>query len=231
MKLTILINCFNEKSTIIDVIKEAKALAVEKEIIVIDNCSTDGTKEILEGLGSDKEIKVILHQKNMGAGYSGCEGISLAKGEYFCAPGADREYRMIDLLEMLKKAERDNLDAVFGSRLLARKDETKLQLVKERPFWLGTIIGTALVNFLYGRHFTDIIATKVMKTDILKKISFQYHNQAFEFELVSNLCKMRCKIGEFPVWYKPRTHKQGKTIKALDMLPALTAIVKVRFLG
>jgi len=229
MKLTILINCFNERNTIIDVIEEAKSLAIDKEIIVIDNCSSDGTKEILEGLKEDKEIRIVIHQKNMGAGYSGCEGIRLAKGEYFCAPGADREYRMIDLLEMLKKVERENLDAVFGSRLLARSNESKFQLIKERPFWLGTIIGTTLVNFLYGRNFTDTIATKVMKTDILKKISFQSHNQAFEFELVSNLCKMRCNIGEFPVWYKPRTHKQGKTIRALDMLPALMAIVKVKF--
>jgi hypothetical protein len=82
---------------------------------------------------------------------------------------------------------------------------------------------------LYGRHFTDVIATKLIKTGILKKLGFRATSQAFEFELVSRLCKKGCNIGEIPVWYKPRTHREGKTIRATDMIPAILAILRVRF--
>jgi len=230
MKLTILIVCFNEKLTISKVIEQAKEVTLDKEIIVIDNCSTDGTREILEGLIKAKELSVILHSKNMGVGYSAVEGIRLARGDYFYSPGADLEYEMADVYKMMEKAKNDNLDAVFGSRLLEKKDVSRFKLIKERPYWLGSIIATFLINLFYGRDFTDIIATKLIKTDILKGLGCQAASQAFEFELVSKLCKQGYKIGEVPVWYKPRTHKEGKTIRALDMIPAILAIIKVKFL-
>lgn len=231
MKLTILIGCFNERATILKAVEQAKAINVDKEVIVTDNCSTDGTKEILEGLKSDRSLNIILHPKNMGAGYSACEAISFAKGEYFYAPGADLEYDMQDVYKMIDKMESENLDVVFGSRLLARKGVSIPALIKERPYWLGTIIATSLINLLYKRNFSDIIATKLIKTDILRDINCQANNQAFEFELVSKLCKRACKIGEVPVWYKPRTHKEGKTIRAVDMIPAVLAILRVKILG
>ncbi|MDP2923783.1 MAG: glycosyltransferase family 2 protein [Candidatus Omnitrophota bacterium] len=231
MKLTIMIGCFNEKRTILEAIEQAKGINIDKEIIVIDNCSTDGTREILEGLKSDLALKIILHSKNMGAGYSGCEGIRLAKGDYFYGPGADLEYRMDDVYKMIDKMESEKLDAVIGSRLLERKNVLKFELIKERPYWLGTIITTFLINILFRRNFTDIIGTNLVKTNILRNLNCKSSGQAFTFELVSKLSKFRYKIGEVPVWYKPRTHKEGKTIRAFDMLPALLAILKVRFFG
>ncbi len=231
MKLTILIGCYNEKPTILKAIEEAKSINIDKEIIVIDNCSIDGTKEILQTLEDDKSLKIFFHSKNMGTGYSSCEAIQLAKGEYFYGPGADLEYKMSEVYDMFKKMEENKLDAVFGSRLLARKDISLLGLVKERPFWLGSIISTFLINKLYGRHFTDVIAPKLIKTDILRGLKLRSDSQAFEFELVSALCKKGCKIDEAPVSYAPRTHKEGKTIRALDMLPALFVIFKVWILG
>lgn len=231
MKLTIVIGCFNESSTIIKAIDQAKAVNVDKEIIVIDNCSTDGTREILEGLVNDKELRIILQPKNFGAGNTGIEGIRLAKGEYLYGPGADLEYRMEDACKMIDKMEGEKLDAVFGSRLADRKSVSFWQLIKERPFWLGTLIGTFLVNVLYRRNFTDIIATKLIKTAILKELRCKSSGQAFEFELVSRLCKRKYKIGEVSVWYKPRTRKEGKTIKAIDIIPAIWAILKVKFLS
>jgi glycosyltransferase involved in cell wall biosynthesis len=230
MKLTIFIACFNEELSILKAIEQAKAINIDKEIIIIDNCSTDATKEILEGLKDDKALKIVFHSKNMGAGYSGREGIHLAQGEYFYAPCADLEYKMEDVYKMVEKIEKEDLDVVFGSRLLERKGISRLALIKERPYWLGSIIATFLINIFYERDFTDIIATKLIKTDILKGLDCRATNQAFEFELVSRLCKKRCKIGEVSVWYKPRTHKEGKTIKAMDMIPALWAIFRIKFL-
>ena len=229
MKLTIFIGCFNEKPTILKAIGQAKQISIDKEIIVIDNCSTDDTREILKGLKNDKTLKIILHSKNMGVGYSARESIQLARGDYFYGPGADLEYKMEDVYKMIEKIEKEKLDAVFGSRLADRKRVSVWALIKERPYWLGTIIATFLINLLYRRNFTDIIATKLIKTDILKKLNCQANNQASEFELVSNLCKYGCRIGEVPVYYKPRTHKEGKTIKVWDIIPAIWAIAKVKF--
>lgn len=228
MKLTILIGCFNEKSTILKVIEQAKAINIDKEIIVIDNCSIGGTREILEGLRNDKGLRIILHSRNMGAGYSGCEGINLAQGDYFYCPGADLEYRMDDLYKMMDKMEREGLDAILGSRILDRKGVSKFQLIKERPYWLGTIIATFLVNLLYRKNFTDIIGSGLMKTDTLKSLDCKASSQAFMFELISKLCKKKYKIGEASVWYKPRTHKEGKTIRAIDIVPALLVILRVK---
>lgn len=231
MKLTILILCFNEKSTILKVIEQAKQVNIDKEIIIIDNCSTDGTGEILENLKNDKALKIIAHSKNMGVGYSAREGMDIARGDYFYSPGADLEYKMEDVYSMMDKVEKENLDAVFGSRLADRKNVSKIALIKERSYWLGTIIATSLINLLYQKRFTDIIGTNLIKTAILKELNCKANGQAVAFELVSKLCKRRCNIGEVSVWYKPRTHKEGKTIRAIDIIPALTAIFKVKFLG
>ena len=229
MKLTIFIGCFNEAGTILKAIDEAKQIKIDKEIIVIDNFSTDGTRRILEGLKNDKALKIIFHSKNMGAGYSAAEAIGLAQGDYFYGPGADLEYKMEDVYKMMNKMESENLDAVFGSRLLDRENIPKLRLIKERPYWLGTIIATFVINLFYRKDFTDIIANKLIKTDILKNLNCISNNQAFEFELASRLCKKGYKIGEIPIYYKPRTHKEGKTIKVLDMIPAVLAILRVKF--
>jgi dolichol-phosphate mannosyltransferase len=229
MKLTIAIGCFNEKPTILKAIEEAKALKIDKEIIVIDNCSSDGTREILAGLKTDPALKIIFHEKNMGAGYSGAEAIRLAQGDYLYAPGADLEYKMEDALKMIAKVETEGLDVVLGSRLLDKVDISRIKLIKERPFWLGTIIATFFINLLYGKHFTDIVGTNLIKTSILKRINSKTNSQAFAFELASRLCKQGYKIGEVPIYYKPRKHEEGKTIQAWEILPAIWMILKVKF--
>lgn len=169
MKTSIVITCFNEERTIAQVISEAKNLSIEKEIIVIDNCSTDGTREILKSI-DDSSIRIVFQPKNYGAGRSGRVSMRMAEGDYLYAPGAGLEYKMADVLRMIEKLEDENLGAVFGSRLLNVKNKSKLQLIKERPFWLGSIISTFLINKFYYRNFTDVIATKLIKTDILKNL-------------------------------------------------------------
>ena len=232
MKTTILIPCFNEKDTIAEAIEEAKQLKMDKEIIVIDNCSTDGTREILESL-NDGSIRIVFQPKNYGAGRSGQLGIRMAKGDYFHAPGADLEYKMTDVLTMIEKLEDENLDAVFGSRLLneENKNKSKLQLLKERPSWLGSFISTFLINLFYKKKFTDVIGTKLIKTDILKTLGCTSDRHAFEFEVASRLCRRGYKIGEVPIYYKPRTAKEGKSIKWFDMIYATIAMVRVKLFG
>ncbi|MCF7907826.1 MAG: glycosyltransferase family 2 protein [Candidatus Omnitrophica bacterium] len=227
MKLSVIITCFNEKATILAAIEEARQLDIDKEIIVIDNCSSDGTKQILEGLG-DKTLQIVFQPKNFGVGQSVKLGVEMATGDCCYSPCADLEYRMNDVFKMIKKMEQNNLDAVFGSRIADRKNISKLVIIKERPYYAATIVATYLINKWYGRNFTDIIAPKLIKADIFKKLAISSNGQAFEFELVSRLCEVGCRIAEVPIYYKPRSAKQGKTIKPWDFIPALLAMIKVR---
>jgi len=230
MKLSILIACFNEKTTILKAIEEAKGLDIDKEIIVIDNCSTDGTKQILEGL-NDNSLRIVFQPKNFGVGKTLKLGIEMARGEYLYSPCADLEYKMADVFKMKRKMEEDNLDVVFGSRLAEKKGISKLAIIRGRHYYVATIVATYLINRWYGRNFTDIIATKLIKTDILKKLPLEANNQASEFELVSRLCKADYRIGEVPVYYKPRSVKEGKKIKAIDFVPALWVMTRVKLFG
>ena len=229
-KTTIFIGCYNEASTIAKVISEAKCLDIEKEIIVVDNCSTDGTKEILESLNDDL-IKIIFQPKDYGAGNSNQVAIEMADSDYLFPPGADLEYKMTNVIKMKKKLLDDNLDAVLGSRLLNIKNKSKLQLINERPYWLGSIISTYIINKFYKRNFTDILTIAFVKTDILKTLGCTSKNHSFHFELVSRLCKKGYKIGEIPIDYKSRSMKQGKTIRWWNMIDAIIVMIRVKFFG
>ena len=231
MKLTIIVTCFNEKATILKAIEEAKNLNIEKEIIVIDNCSTDGTREILKALNDDS-IKIVFQPQNYGYGQSVRTGASLAKGEFIYVQYADLEYDIGSAYKMLFLAEEDNLDAVFGSRLYSIKKNmiSVFRLIKERPYCLGTLITTFLINFFYRRRFTDIIGTRLYRTSSFRKIYIESRGIAFDFEVVSKLCKRGFKIKEVPVYYKARSAREGKKVKARDIVPALIAIFKVKFI-
>lgn len=226
MKLTIVVTVYNEKPTILKAIEEAKGLSVEKEIIVVDNCSTDGTREILKSLNDDS-LKIVYQPKNYGYGRSVITGMSRAKGEYIFVHNSDLEYDPVCVYEMLRLAKEENLDAIFGSRLMARKGESRLKILRERPFYLGTIITTFLTNFFYHENFTDIIGNRFYRTSVLKEINPRESGMSFDFEVVSKLCKRGYKIREVPVNYKPRT--EGKKIKATDIIPAVLAMFKIKF--
>jgi len=232
MKLTIIVTCFNEKITILKAIEEAKNLNIEKEIVVIDNCSTDGTREILKAL-NDNSIKIVFQPQNYGYGRSVKTGISLAKGEFAYVQYSDLEYDIGSVHGMLNLAEKDNLDAVFGSRLYGIKKNliSVYRLVKKRPYYLGTLATTFLINLFYGRRFTDIIGTRLYRTSSFKKIDIKANGMSFDFEVVSKLCKKGFSIKETPVSYKARSAREGKKVKAMDIIPALAAIIRIKFFG
>jgi len=231
MKLTIVVTVLNEKNTIIQAIDDVKSLNIDKEIIVIDNCSTDGTVELLKDL-KDNSIKIIFQSQNFGFAQSVITGISMAKGEFVYIQYSDLEYDILSVYEMLELIERENLDAVFGSRYYNfRKNICSIfLLVKKRPYALGTLITTSLINLFYRKRFTDIIGSKLYRTSSFMKINIETRNVGFDFEIVSKLCKNRFKIKEVAVAYKPRSSRDGKKIKAMDIIPALIAIFKVKFL-
>jgi glycosyltransferase involved in cell wall biosynthesis len=230
MKLTIIVTVFNEKNTILEAIKEARGLNIDKEIIVIDNYSYDGTVEILKGI-KDDSIKIIFQPQNYGYGQSVKTGLSFAKGEFIYIHYSDLEYGIASVHDMLDLIEKENLDAVFGSRLYNFKKNihSVFSLVKERPYYLGTLVTTFLINLFYKRRFTDIIGTKLYRVSSLKKVYFESNGFSFDFEVASKLCKNKFKIKEVPVSYKPRSSRKGKKVRAKDIIPAIIKIFRVKF--
>lgn len=230
MKLTIVVTVYNEVETILESIKQVQELDTEKHIIVVDNCSTDGTVELLKGL-NDPSIEIIYQPENYGFGTSVAKGISLAKTKYVYIHYTDLEYDPACVYQMIEMAEQDDLDAVLGSRLFYRRNESRLKIIRERPFYLGTIITTFLTNVLYRKNFTDIIGAKFYKASAFRAINPRVlTGMGFDFEVVSKLCKYGYKVKEIPVRYTART-KGKKKIKAYHILPAVAVMLKVKFWG
>jgi glycosyltransferase involved in cell wall biosynthesis len=229
MKLSIVVITFNEVKTVKEAIDNVRSLDIEKEIIVIDNCSTDGTAEIIEQLGYG-DIKFVLQKKNYGVGRSYELGFEMSRGEYVFIQHSDLEYDYTAALIMLELAERTNLDAVFGSRFQELlKTTTRWSLFKERPAILASYISTYLVNTWYGYKFTDVIGAELYKTSVIQKIPISTYNTGFKFEHVSRMCKKRLEIGEINIEYKPRDNAADKKIKSYHIINALWAMVRVRF--
>lgn len=230
MKLSIVLTVYNEKDTIAEAIEQVKRLPLEKQIIIIDNCSTDGTVEILKGL-ADPSLEMVFQPENYGFGTSVAKGISLAKGTYVYIHYTDLEYDPHCIFEMLELAEKENLDAVFGSRLLTRRNESAFAIVRERPFYLGTIITTLLTNLFYHRDFTDIIGAKFYRTEAFRTITPKnLRGIGFDWEVISILCKHGYRVREIPVQYTPRTMGKKK-IHAYDIVPAVLTMLKMKFFG
>jgi glycosyltransferase involved in cell wall biosynthesis len=230
MKLTVVVTVFNEKNTILKAIEEAKSLNIDKEIIVIDNCSNDGSAEILKSI-KDKSVEIVFQPQNYGYGQSVKTGLSLAKGDFLYVHYSDLEYDITSVYNMLDLIEQENLDVIFGSRLYNFKKNihSMFLLAKNRPYYLGTLITTFLVNLFYKKKFTDIIGTKLYRVSSFRKIDIKSHGMSFDFEVVSKICKNRLKVKELPVNYIPRSNRHGKKIKATDIFPAIAAIFKVKF--
>ena len=225
-KITFLITVYNEYLTVKDAIQEILSLKYEnKEVIIIDNASTDGSQEIIKQF---KNITLVLRKKNLGYGSTVMEGLNLATGDYLYVHNSDLEYDPLNAIEMLIFAESENLDVVFGSRLNNRYKIIKN--LKSNPAFLATYLTTFLINVLYKKKFTDIIGSKLYKTDKIKNVKADFLHEGFDFGFVSRLCKEKYNIGEIFANYKPRENFSNKKIKWYHMFVALFAIFKVKIL-
>ena len=229
MKLSIVVIVYNEVNTIKEAIDDVRSLDIDSEIIVIDNCSTDGTTEVLRKLNYN-DINIIYQDKNYGVGKSYETGFNFAKGKYIFIQHADLEYDYKVCLEMLNLSESKNLDAVFGSRIKnLLKTKSHWDLIKKRPAYLASYISTHLINKWYGYNFTDVIGAEFYNTSKIKSIPINTYKTGFKFEHVSRMCKQGLKIGEINVDYNPRSNPDEKKIKAYNMLNAVCAMFKVRY--
>lgn len=228
MKLSIIIPCYNEHLTISKIIKKINLFLslngkYNYEIIVIDDFSTDGTREILQKKLTKKISKLILNDKNYGKGYSVKRGIKAATGEIILIQDADLEYDPGDY-EKLITPIRDNLaDVVIGSRFIGSNKKKELYFFLHR---LGNKILTFLSNILSGLNLTDMEnCYKVFRADVIKSIKLCENRFGFEPEVVAKISKINIRIIEVGVSYHGRKYSEGKKITWKDGISAIRCII------
>jgi len=226
VKLSVIIPVYNEKATVKKVIEKVLAVPIEKEIIIVDDGSTDGTKEILASMEKEKTpgIRIIFQSVNMGKGFAIRRAIPEVKGEYVVIQDADLEYDPMDFLELIRPLEEGKSEVVYGSRILGRNPKSSFS------FYAGGRFLSFLTNMLYGTSITDEpTCYKMFKSDLLK--SLDLHCRGFEFcpEVTAKIAKRRIKILELPIKYRPRTKREGKKINWKDGLIAIWTLIRYRF--
>jgi glycosyltransferase involved in cell wall biosynthesis len=226
MKLSVIIPAYNEKDTVLELLRrvEAVPLSLDKEIIVVDDFSTDGTREVLGGLGRP-DIRVLFHAKNMGKGSALRTGFSEATGDIVLIQDADLEYDPRDYPGLLAPILDGRADVVYGSRFQGGPHRVLF-------FWhsVGNRFLTALSNMVTNLNLTDMeTCYKVFRGDVLRKLSLKSRRFGFEPEVTIKIAKLKCRIYEVPISYAGRNYSEGKKIGWKDGLAALFYIMRYRF--
>ena len=221
--LSIIIPCFNEINTIDEVIKKVKNTSIKsKQIIIIDDCSTDGTREYLDSL-EDKSIIVVFTEKNQGKGAAISKGFELATGEISIIQDADLEYDPDEYQKLINPILQNKADVVFGSRFQGAEPHRVVY------FWhrLGNGFLTFLSNMMTNINLTDMeTCYKAFRTEIIKSINIREKRFGFEPEITAKVARMNCRIYEVGISYYGRTYEEGKKIGWKDGIRAIWCILK-----
>jgi glycosyltransferase involved in cell wall biosynthesis len=221
MTLSIIIPAFNEARTIAEIISRVKGVKLEKEIIVVDDGSTDETSKILDTIDGI----TVIHKKNGGKGSAIREGIEAVSGDVTVIQDADLEYDPNDFVAMMKTMQQEKADVVYGSRIL----HADYRISYKRFFWGGKVV-TTIANLLYGLSITDEpTCYKMIKTDLLKSLKLRCTRFEFCPEVTAKVARRRIRIVEIPISYNPRSIEDGKKINAFDGLEAIWTLIKYRF--
>jgi glycosyltransferase involved in cell wall biosynthesis len=221
--LSVIIPVYNENSTIKQVIDKIIAVPVEKEIIVVDDSSTDGTGKILRDLRYTN-LKVIHHSSNRGKGAAVLTGIGHVSGEYVIVQDADFEYDPVDYLKLLDAIKDGAADLVLGARFTSGYHGMKVPKA-------GNMFLTGLMNLLFGVKLNDCFTCyKLMRRRDLLGLSLGSRSFDIEIEILAKAIKKKMRVAEVPVYYKPRNYSQGKKIKVKDGIWAILMIFKFRLI-
>ena len=221
--LSVIIPCFNEINTIEEVINKVKNTSIQsKQIIIIDDFSTDGTREFLKSL-KDESIKVVLQNRNQGKGAAISKGINFASGDISIIQDADLEYDPNEYEKLITPILLNKADVVFGSRFKGAEPHRVVY------FWhrVGNGFLTLLSNIMTDINLTDMeTCYKAFRTEILKSISIKEKRFGFEPEITAKVARKRCRIYEVGISYFGRTYEEGKKIGWKDGVRAIWCILK-----
>ncbi len=222
--VTIVIPCFNEKKTIRDIIAAVgRAPVANKEILIVDDCSTDGTRDLLRAEVDGKLARVIYHEHNQGKGAALRTGFAAATGEIVIIQDADLEYDPDEYPKLLAPILNGKADVVFGSRFMGGEPHRVVY------FWhmVGNRFLTLLSNMFTNINVTDMeTCYKVFRRDVLKKIKIEENRFGFEPEITAKVARLGCPIYEVGIAYYGRTYAEGKKIGWRDGFRAIFAIIK-----
>ncbi len=225
MNLSVIIPVYNEAASIREIIRRVQATGLAYEIIVVDDGSHDGTREILEALDSQGNIKVILHPENQGKGSAVRTGLAAAHGDVLLIQDADLEYDPRDYPALLRPIQEGIADVVYGSRFLGGPRRPIL-------FWnmVANRILTFVTNILYNNILSDMeTGYKVFRRSVLEGVTLRARRFEFEPEFTAKMLKRHVRIFEVPITFNPRDYSAGKKIKAKDAFQALWTLLKYRF--
>ena len=230
MKLSIIIPCFNEIKTIEKIIDKIVNLKdLDKEIVVIDDYSTDGSRELLKTNLISKIDHLILNEKNYGKGFCIIQAKSKISGDIVIIQDADLEYDPNDYYELIKPITMKKTNVVYGSRVLGKKRYVGNSYISISRIFFNHIL-TILSNILNSQNLTDAhTCYKVVKREIFDNIDLEEFSFSFCPELTTKLSKLNEKIFEIPINYVGREYNEGKKIKLKDGLIAIKALIKYRF--
>jgi len=228
MKLSIIIPCYNELNTLKDIIKAVRKFHYNnKEIILIDDFSSDGTRDLIRKSIEAKVDKVIFHNKNIGKGAAIRSGIKAATGDIVVIQDADLEYDPEEILKVIEPILNGKADVVYGSRFVGATPHRVLY------FW--HLIGNKLLTIL-SNMFTNITLTdmetcyKAFKREVIQSITIEENRFGFEPEITAKVARMNCRIYEVGISYYGRTYEDGKKIGWKDGISALRCIIKYNLL-
>jgi len=227
MKLSIVIPVYNEVNTVSELVDRVQAVAVDKELVMVDDFSTDGTRDVLKRLESEQpNIQVRFHDQNYGKGRALRTGFEHARGDYVIIQDADLEYDPEDYHKLLKPLDAGKADAVYGSRFITTQEHRVLY------FWhsVGNQFLTLLSNMMTDLNLTDMeTCYKVFRRELIQAIPLEEDRFGFEPEITAKLAKTRARIYEVGIAYHGRTYEEGKKIGVRDGFRALYCILKYGF--
>jgi glycosyltransferase involved in cell wall biosynthesis len=226
VRLSVVIPVYNEAKTIAQIIERVQSVEIDKEVIVVDDYSTDGTREILDRLKQEYSNMQVFHQpRNMGKGRALRTAFEEVKGDVVIVQDADLEYDPEDYYQLLRPIESGRADAVYGSRFVTTQEHRVLY------FWhsLGNQLLTLLTNMITDLNLTDMeTCYKVFRRELIQSIELEENRFGFEPEITCKLSKLRARIYEVGISYHGRTYEDGKKIGMKDGFRALWCLLKYR---
>lgn len=223
MKLSVIMPVFNEEKTLTTILDRVQAVPIDKEIIIVDDCSIDTTRGLLEKIRSEN-VTIYYHQRNLGKGAAVRTGLHHATGDVVIVQDGDLEYDPGDYLKLVQPILDGRTDVVYGSRVLAHSP------ISYRRYNWGSRFLTWVANRIYGLNITDLYTCyKVISRDVMQSLDLRCRGFEFCPEVTAKLTRKGHSIVELPISYHPRPFEEGKKIRWFDGLVGLWTLIRYRF--